>query len=133
MKRLDSIFNRRQDFGIVSITIDPKYDTPIVLKKYHELYEVQSPYWNFLTGEIEKIYDLANNGFNIFASINPKIAGGFEHQGYFALIDKKGFIRSRKDKYGNPIVYYLGINDNNKKTQDIELLIDDIQKLLNEK
>ena len=51
----------------------------------------------------EDIYRLANEGFNIFASINPAVAGGFEHQGYFALIDKDGFIRSRRDDLGIPL------------------------------
>ncbi len=132
MKHLDSIFGDRNDFGIVSISIDPEYDTPIVLKKYQQFYNIKSKYWNFLTGEKEKIYNLANNKFNVFASINPNIEGGFEHQGYFALIDKNGFIRSRNDDYGNPIVYYLGITDENTKTQGVTMLVDDITKLLKE-
>ena len=68
----------------------------------------------------------------IFASVNPKVAGGFEHQGYFALIDKKGFIRSRSDKFGNPMVYYMGVDQENVKVQDVDLLIEDIEKLLKE-
>ncbi|NBR73682.1 MAG: SCO family protein, partial [Flavobacteriia bacterium] len=76
---------------------------------------------------------LANQGFNIFASVNPEVAGGFEHQGYFALIDKQGFIRSRLDAFGNPKVYYSGINETNPDgTDDMDLLIEDIKRLLNE-
>ena len=44
--------------------------------------------WQFLTLDKPTVYELANKGFNIFASINPAVAGGFEHQGYFALIDQ---------------------------------------------
>ena len=58
--------------------------------------------------------------------------GGFEHQGYFALIDKDGYIRSRKDNFGNPIMYYLGINDMNASQQGIEMLSYDIKKLIDE-
>ena len=59
-------------------------------------------------------------------------AGGFEHQGYFALIDKDGYIRSRKDSFGNPIMYYLGITDINANLQGIEMLSYDIKKLIDE-
>ena len=117
---------------IASFKIDPTYDTPQVLKNYAESYDVFSQNWHFLTGEERKIYSLANEGFNIFASVNPKVAGGFEHQGYFALIDKKGFIRSRSDKFGNPMVYYMGVDQEGKKTQEVDLLIEDIEKLLKE-
>ena len=109
MKRIENRFGKRQDFGIASFSIDPIKDTPSVLKEYAETYDVFSQNWHFLTGEKDKIYNLANEGFNIFASVNPRVAGGFEHQGYFALIDKNGFIRCRSDQFGNPIVYYLSL------------------------
>ncbi len=133
MKRLDDTFGSRYDFGIASISIDSQFDTPKVLKEYATRYEVQSPNWHFLTSDQESVYMLANQGFNIFASINPEVAGGFEHQGYFALIDKQGYIRSRIDSFGNPKVYYSGINELNPNgTDDMDLLMEDIKQLLNE-
>ena len=133
MKRIDSTFAQRNDFGIASITIDPEYDSPRVLKEYASRYEVQSPSWHFLTADRETVYSLANEGFNIFATVNPDVPGGFEHQGYFALVDKKGFLRSRTDVFGNPKVYYSGINDVNPDgTNDINLLLQDIKQLLKE-
>ena len=130
MKKIETVFGHRDDFGIASITIDPKTDTPKQLKTYAENYEVFSPNWHFLTGEQSYIYDLANRGFNIFAGINPDVAGGFEHQGYFALVDQEGFIRSRTDSSGNPIVYYLGIDQVSVEQQGTEMLLEDIPKLL---
>ena len=132
MKKIENKFGNRENFGIASFTIDPSYDTPQVLKNYAESYDVFSQNWHFLTGEERKIYSLAKEGFNIFASVNPKVAGGFEHQGYFALIDKKGFIRSRSDKFGNPMVYYMGVDQEGEKVQELDLLIEDIEKLLKE-
>ena len=132
MKRIENRFGKRQDFGIASFSIDPIKDTPSVLKAYAETYEVFSQNWHFLTGEKDKIYNLANEGFNIFASVNPRVAGGFEHQGYFALIDKNGFIRCRSDQFGNPIVYYMGVDEEDVEIQEVDLLIDDIEKLLKE-
>ena len=61
------------------------------------------------------------------------MAGGFEHQGYFALIDKEGFLRSRIDDFGNPIVYYLGIEEENPMgLSGTEMLLEDVEKLLKE-
>lgn len=133
MKRLYDRFGDRDDFAIASFTIDPEHDTPTTLKKYAEGYVDKNPSWQFLTADKNTVYALANKGFNIFASINPAVAGGFEHQGYFALIDQNGFIRSRRDDYGNPIVYYMGIDLDDVEEQGVDQLLVDIEKLLNEK
>ena len=133
MKRLENRFGDRADFGIASFTIDPDHDTPKVLKQYAELYDVFSKNWHFLTSDNKSVFELSNKGFNIFSSINPEVTGGFEHQGYFALIDKKGYIRSRLDSYGNPIVYYLGIDQKNSEfPEGTDMLMEDIPKLLKE-
>jgi len=132
MKFLDKEFSDSNEFGIISISIDPENDTPTVLKKYSEALSISSQNWHFLTGDKEYIYNLANKGFNIYAKENSNFSGGFEHQGYFALIDKDGYIRSRKDSFGNPIMYYLGITDINANQQGIEMLSYDIKKLIDE-
>ena len=130
MKRLEEAFGNRDDFGIASFTINPKKDTPEQLKRYAENLGVFSQNWHFLTGDASTIYELANTGFNIFAGINPKVAGGFEHQGYFALVDQNGYLRSRTDRFGNPIVYYLGIPESELDIQGTDMLLEDVQKLL---
>ena len=132
MKILDNEYGNREDFGIASFTIDPEYDTPHILKKYSESYNVKSQNWHFLTSNEKTVFNLANSGFNIFAAINPNVAGGFEHQGYFALIDKKGYLRSRVDNFDNPIVYYSGVDEGEDNKNDIDILIEDIAILLKE-
>ena len=132
MKILDELYGNRDDFGIASFTIDPEHDTPTTLKKYSELIDVKSKNWHFLTGDKKDIYELSNNGFNIFSSINEAVDGGFEHQGFFALIDKNGYIRSRVNDYGTPLVYYSGITNENESVQGIDMIKEDIEKLLNE-
>lgn len=132
MKILDDRFGDRNDFGIASFTIDPDNDKPNVLKKYAEDYGVKSQNWHFLTDKKSTVYELANSGFGIFASMNPKVAGGFEHQGYFALIDKNGFIRSRVDRFDNPIVYYSGLDREDQQIQGLDMLLEDVQWLLKE-
>lgn len=131
-------FTSSENFGIASFSITPDYDTPRVLKEYAERYGITDLDWHLMTGDKAKIYDLANSGFNIFAAEMPDAPGGFEHSGLFALIDKKGYIRSRVDEFGNPIVYYRGAisektgeNEEGEK-QQITVLKEDIKKLLEE-
>ena len=110
MLSIENKFFGNPNFGIVSITINPETDTPQVLKSHRKLLGVTSSNWNFLTGDKNYIFDLSNKGFNIYAGQNGKVNGGFEHSGLFALIDKNGMIRCRKDNFGNPILYYDGLD-----------------------
>ena len=127
MLQLQNEFYRNPNFGIASITIDPAKDTPQVLKEHANLLGVKHYNWHFLTGDKEYIYSLANKGFNLYAGENNKVAGGFEHSGLFALVDKDGKIRCRKDAQGNPILYYDGL-----EASGVEAIKEDIKKLLEE-
>lgn len=135
---LQEEFKTSNDFGVASFTITPEYDTPMVLKEYAEKHGITNLDWHLMTGNQEAIYELANTGFNIFVSEMPDAPGGFEHAGLFALIDKNGYLRSRVDEFGNPIIYYRGTiteadgeNSEGEKEQ-ISILKEDIYKLLKE-
>lgn len=125
MLAIQDVFFGNPNFGIASITIDPEYDTPKILKAHADLLGVKSSNWHFLTGEKKYIYEMANSGFNIYVGENNKAAGGFEHSGLFALIDKNGNIRCRKDRFGNPILFYDGLEKEGVKAiqQDIKILL----------
>lgn len=125
MLQIEKTFFGNPNFGIVSITIDPEHDNSKVLKEHRELLGVKSSNWNFLTGDKTYIFDLSNKGFNLYAGENNKAKGGFEHSGLFALIDKNGTIRCRKDDYGNPILYYDGLDKKGVRDiqQDIAILL----------
>lgn len=127
MKKVEQAFLNEDNVAIASITINPIYDTPEVLKDYAIKYEVENPNWHFLTGKQDEIYKLANEGFNLYVGEASEVDGGFEHSGFFALIDKTGKIRSRVDTFGNPIIYYDGLEE-----EGIQMLILDIEKLLKE-
>lgn len=136
--QIQNEFKDFKDFGVASFTINPEYDSPEVLKAYAEKYGVTNPNWHFLTGDKNAIYKLSNEGFNLYTAEEESAVGGFEHSGNFALIDKKGFIRSRQDAFGNPIIYYKGtvseeemVDDDGSK-EEISALKEDIKKLLNE-
>lgn len=127
MLQLQEEYYGNPKFGIASITIDPATDTPKVLKEHAEVLGVKHYNWHFLTGDKDYIYNLANKGFNLYAGQNNKAAGGFEHSGLFALVDKKGNIRCRKDSQGNPILYYDGL-----EAEGVQAIKEDIKKLLEE-
>ncbi|WP_204344905.1 SCO family protein [Psychroserpens algicola] len=136
--QIQNTFSDFEDFGVASFTINPDYDTKEVLKTYADNYGITNSNWHLMTGDQEAIYALANIGFNIYAGENPEVEGGFEHSGNFALIDKNGFMRSRKDNFGNPKIFYKGIIseeeqvDEDGETEEISMLKEDIAKLLKE-
>ncbi|QLE01467.1 SCO family protein [Galbibacter sp. BG1] len=126
MIKLQNRFKGNEDFGIASFTINPEYDTPEVLKKYADEYGVTNPNWHLMTGDMSQVYKLSNTGFNLYAEENENVNGGFEHSGLFALVDREGYIRSRPDEFGNPIVYYDGTTD-----EGVKMIAEDIAALLN--
>lgn len=131
-------FKDFKNFGVASFTINPEVDTPQVLKAYADHYGIVNPNWHLMTGPEEEIYKLANEGFNLFTARDETVEGGFEHSGNFALIDKEGFIRSRRDSFGNPMIFYNGLiaeadgTDEDGIPQEITILKEDIAKLLKE-
>ena len=135
---LQEAFKNEEDFGVASFSITPDYDTPAVLKTYAEKQGIKDMDWHLLTGDKEIVYELANTGFNIFAAENPDAPGGFEHSGLFALVDKEGYLRSRTDDFGNPIIYYRGTITEEQGTnaegekEQLSILKKDIQRLLDE-
>lgn len=120
-------------FGIASISITPDIDTPEVMKAYAKTHGITHKDWHLLTGKSQDVvYALSNKGFQLYAGKDgDEVHGGFEHSGLFALIDKDGYIRSRKDEHGNPIKYYRALEESGFSDQ-IQELKEDIKLLLNE-
>jgi protein SCO1/2 len=130
MVKIQNEFYGNPNFGMASISIDPKRDTPEVLKAYAKKNGITLKNWNLLTGNKEAIYAFSNDGFRLYVGENENVEGGFEHSGLFALIDKEGYIRSRTVQTGdniNPIKYYNGLDD-----KEVQWLKEDIAILLKE-
>ncbi|MCW8981879.1 MULTISPECIES: SCO family protein [Altibacter] len=125
MVKIQNEFYGNPNLGIASFSIDPIYDTPQILKEYAESYGITNPNWHLLTGEKDAVFKLANEGFNLYVGEAPNVEGGFEHSGFFALVDQEGKIRSRIDENGNPIIYYDGLEE-----ESIKMLMEDIKQLL---
>ena len=135
---IQNSFTKFSDFGIASFSINPEYDTVDILNQYANENGIVNSNWNLMTGDRSEIYKLANDGFNLYTAASSDFIDGFEHSGYFALIDKQGFIRCRNDEFGNPKIYYKGsVNhmdklDLNGEAEEITILKEDLLKLLNE-
>ncbi|NVJ88020.1 MAG: SCO family protein [Flavobacteriaceae bacterium] len=132
MLTLQDAFFGNPEFGIASISITPDIDTPQVLKEYAKNNGITHKNWHLLTGKSDDVvYALSNKGFKLYAGKGDEDHGGFEHSGLFALVDKNGYIRSRKDEFGNPIMYYRALEEQGFPDQ-IKELKEDIKLLLNE-
>lgn len=132
MVTIQNEFFGNPNFGIASFSITPEIDTPEKLKEYAENYKITHKNWNLLTGKPqEEVYKLSNEGFKLYAGNGEESHGGFEHSGLFALVDKNGYIRSRYDEHGNPIMYYRALEEQGFPDQ-INELKQDIKLLLNE-
>jgi protein SCO1/2 len=109
-------YKGNKEVKILSHSIDTKYDTPWVLKKYATKLGVEGDQWQFVHGSQEAIYGIADK-YMVYAKENSSAPGGFEHQGWLILIDKEKRIRGAYD----------GTND-----EQVSQLMSDMDILLNE-
>ena len=86
------------DTLFVTITVDPKRDTPQVLKQYAKGHSADLARWLFLTGEPDAIYALINDGFGLAAKelFGEQRQPGLEvaHTNRVVLIDRDGQVQS---------------------------------------
>lgn len=82
-----------KDFELVSITLDPKYDTPGVLKEYAEERGIDTSNFTFLTGPENAVRDLLTQ-FGVIAEFKGNI---LNHTLSTLLIDENGRIVHRED------------------------------------
>jgi len=84
-------FKDDANFRIISHTIDPKYDTVPVLKRYADKLGIAGNGWWLLHGEKGDTYGIAKSYLQTVSEKNPK--GEYIHDGFFILIDKQKRIR----------------------------------------
>ncbi len=81
-----------ENVRFVSISVDPSYDTPVVMKEYAQRQGATDGRFVFLTGNVDGIYTLAQKGFHLAAA--PAREGKpIVHDEHFLLIDGKGDVR----------------------------------------
>lgn len=60
MLKLEALTNAPANWHFISISFDPRSDTPEVLKNYGDSYHYDPRHWSFLTGPPDKIAELAH-------------------------------------------------------------------------
>lgn len=92
---------------IVSITCDPKTDTPDKLRMYADEFQAKPDAWYFLTGELDQIKKIGTGYFQVFVSERG-------HMDRFVAVDKWGNIRGYFD-WHNP-----------EKLRELEAMLDSL-------
>lgn len=93
MLRLYKRYEAEDRVALLAHSIDTKHDTVPRLKEYANSLEVSAPKWHFVTGVKSEIYEIADDYMSI-AIEDPDAPGGFDHSGWFILVDKDRHIRS---------------------------------------
>ncbi|MBP6218970.1 MAG: SCO family protein [Oligoflexales bacterium] len=88
----DGLLSSPPNVRLISISMDPSYDQPAVLKKYAEKYEAIPARWSFLTGDKQEVVRLATQTFKLAAGEEPDL-----HSTRFVLIDQEAQIRGYYD------------------------------------
>lgn len=99
MKRLRAHWPARIPVRFVSISVDPEYDRPPVLRAYMRRHYIEGDDWLFLTGEKDAIDQIARKTFLLTIDRNPppRADQPIAHSTRFVLIDAENNIRGYYD------------------------------------
>ena len=112
MARLQKQLGDQPGVRLVSISVDPKHDTPAVLKDYAGRFGADPERWLFLTGEQDDVYRLVSKGFalGVQQTEGAQRTPGNEviHSSKLVLVDRRAQIRGyfdgrQADDDGRPI------------------------------
>ena len=121
MQRVQKAYLGNENFKILSFTVNPEVDSIAQMKRYADNHGAKSNQWFFLTGDKNKLYEMARKSFFVLKPQEAQNLGGVEsdfiHTNNFVLIDRKMRIRG----------YYDGT-----VPHAVDQLIDDVQLLLEE-
>ena len=122
MAAIQNALRSETSVGFLSLTADPAFDSPEVLKKYAQRFDADSGRWQFLTGPKSEIYDLATKGFKLAVQENKDDKQSeddrFIHSTRFVLVDRQGQLR--------------GISFDGTEPQIIPELLRTVERLLKE-
>jgi len=98
MRQLQGMLPKESQARLVTLTTDPDFDSPTVLKKYGERFGADFSRWMFLTGTKAQIAGLASDSLKLSAvPVKPEQrqndADLFIHTTIFVLVDKHAQLR----------------------------------------
>jgi len=98
MSELQTILPEHSNVRLVTLTTDPAFDRPEVLKRYAERFKANSKRWMFLTGSKQEITRVAVDGLKLAAmEKEPEKRDTpqdlFIHSELMVFVDKQGRLR----------------------------------------
>jgi protein SCO1 len=105
----------RDDFKLVSVSVDPERDTPAVLAQYAAKNGADRSRWLFLTGDKAQIHRLSRETFKLAVDESGTTV---DHSSKFVLVDRNGMIRG----------YYDGL-----ELETLKPMVRDVERVLAEK
>jgi protein SCO1/2 len=99
MARLEQLFPKDAPVRFVSLTSDPEYDSPAILKRFGAAANANFERWDFLTGPKKSIIDLAVNDLKLVRVEKSEKEREVEndlfiHSTTFVIVDKRGQLRA---------------------------------------
>ena len=82
---------------LVSVSVDPAYDTPPRLAAFARANGAESPRWHFLTGDSRQIQESVLRGFNVAFARESEDIATLTHGVHVVLVDGRGRIRGYYD------------------------------------
>jgi protein SCO1/2 len=82
---------------VVSVSVDPAYDTPERLATFARAHGADSPRWHFLTGDSRHVQEAVLRGFKIAFSRDSEDIASITHGVHVLLVDGRGRIRGYYD------------------------------------
>lgn len=107
--------NHKNEFEIISHSIDPENDSVSVLKAYSLKMGADSTIWHFVTAPYDSMKSVSQKGYFATADRNPADPDGISHSQNLFLIDKEKHIRAIRDGMDR---------------HDVDTLIDEMKVLL---
>lgn len=108
MRSLQALLPKTGAVRLVTLTTDPDFDSPTVLKKYGEHFGAEFNSWTFLTGTKAEIAALASDSLRLSAvPVKPadrqNDADLFIHTTIFVLVDKHAQLRGSFETGGDGV------------------------------
>jgi protein SCO1/2 len=101
MRQIQTAFPETAPLRLVSLTADPAYDTPEVLRHYAKRFQADPARWHFLTGAKAEVYSVAINELKFTVIENEEDRKPdedlFIHSQKFVVVDRNGRIRAYID------------------------------------
>ncbi len=89
-KKLAALTNAPANWHLLSISFDPEFDTPAILKTYATMRGYDPAHWSFVTGDLDQLTTLGDE-FGEYFGHDP--AGGINHNLRTVIVDARGRVQ----------------------------------------